>query len=59
MKQIHPNRIYKSKHLGIYFAYLTDQDIQDLITACEEELELRSQAEIRVGDVKQNESYNT
>lgn len=50
MKKVSTSRTYKSQNVGIYFAYLSDADIQKLIDACEEELELRSQEEIRVGD---------
>jgi hypothetical protein len=42
MNQVSSARSFKTDHLRIYFASLTDDDIQRLVAACEEELELRS-----------------
>lgn len=41
--KINPDRKFLGTRVRLYFKLLTDEDIQDLITACEEELELRSQ----------------
>lgn len=38
-----PDRVHKGIRVSLYFRLLTDQDIQGLIVACQEELELRSQ----------------
>jgi hypothetical protein len=38
-----PYRIFVGNQVRIYFEKLTDMDIQQIIEACEQELELRSQ----------------
>lgn len=45
-----PNRKFVGKRAALYFKHLTDQDIQDLIIACQQELELRSQESIVISD---------
>lgn len=55
MRRINPDRTFKSMNVGIYFGYLTDEEIQNMILACQEELELRSQEHMatpgKVGEV--------
>jgi hypothetical protein len=43
MKANNPDRKFTSDRIGLYFKYLSDQDIQEVVVACQEELELRSQ----------------
>lgn len=43
MKPINKARVYKGPRAALYFAYFTDKELQDIIVACQQELELRSQ----------------